>query len=157
MFDNDIMGDVVNRTIKMVDGVADVSFIAIGEKKLEFIYKEEPIKIEVWMVFEDAQWGLAKLIRTGPADFNVRVMSFALHKHWHVSDLLLHQHEKSVPGRKDACKRGIDCKLLASTPTEKDVFEVLGLDYLLPEARNVERMVALEKKALGLSEDAAWV
>ncbi len=156
MFVDDVMGERENVTVQELKKIEDLNWLAIGDKKLECTYRDEPIKIEIWMVHDVEQWGLAKLVRTGPAEFSKRMATFMLHKHLHMADHLLHMHEKSEIGRAGACKNHLACTMIADTKREVDVFRVLGLDYLLPEARNMEMLIKLEKKALGLAPGAIW-
>lgn len=156
MFVDDVMGERENVTVQELLKIEDLNWLSVGNKKLEFLYKSEPIKIEVWMVHDVEQWGLAKLVRTGPAEFSKRMATFMLHKHLHMTEHILHMHEKSEYGRGGGCEKHLECPMIANTEREVDVFRELGLDYLRPEARNVKMLIKLEKKALGLGKDAAW-
>ena len=146
----------INQTLRMLGGEEDVRVVSSGDKRVAFYYKEESIKIEIWMVFDPEQWGMAMVVRTGPEDVTKRVMSLALHHHWHVTQYILHLHSKEKVGKGGECKKHLICSMIASTRDESEAFNALGLDYLLPEARNLERFILLEKKALGLSKDAEW-
>lgn len=81
------------------------------------------IKLELWITLPPSQWGIQKVIRTGPADFS----------HWMVTP-----REKGgalPPGMKvkDLCLWYQD-KVL-ETPEEADFFRFLGLLYKEPKER----------------------
>lgn len=94
------------------------------------------INIELYLVERLAQFGLAVFVRTGPAEVTKRIMQYALERHWHITDYILHTHEKGGrPGRRTKCKDGSGCIAIANTSTEVLAFNALGLDYPHPAAR----------------------
>jgi DNA polymerase/3'-5' exonuclease PolX len=79
-------------------------------------------KVDVFAVLPPAQWGVIFLIRTGNSDFS----------HWFVQ-----------AGWKDG-KRVVDGQIIQNgkafyTPEEKDAFEVMGLPWVDPIERNIEK------------------
>ena len=79
-------------------------------------------KVDIFTVLPPAQWGVIFLIRTGNSDFS----------HWFVQ-----------AGWKDG-KRVIDGQIVQngkalSTPEEKDAFEAMGLQWVDPIQRNLEK------------------
>ncbi|MBW7992830.1 MAG: hypothetical protein FVQ84_22810 [Planctomycetes bacterium] len=106
------------------------------DKKISIRLYGEDINIELYLVERVSQFGLAVLVRTGPAAATKRIMQYALERHWHITDYELHTHEKGGrPGRRTKCKRGSTCTAIADTSTELKAFNALGLDYPHPAAR----------------------
>ena len=123
------------RDNKRMDEIVLV-LVAGMNKKLSIRLVDEDINIELYLVERVSQFGLAVLVRTGPAAATKRIMQYALERHWHITDYELHTHEKGGrPGRRTACTRGGDCTTIADTTTEQLAFAALGLDYPHPAAR----------------------
>ncbi|MEO1368074.1 MAG: hypothetical protein AAFX50_12940, partial [Acidobacteriota bacterium] len=95
--------------------------------------------VDLYMV-TSAQWGVAKLIRTGSADFSTAAVT-----HWHrrsdgglVERNRLHPPARSAEQvRCHALRSGRQIPLAAprETPTEASAFEALGVAYVPPEDR----------------------
>lgn len=86
------------------------------------------IKLDLFLV-NDRNWGNQLLVRTGCAEFSRAVVT--------------HAAEQGFPFR-DGYVRGRDGRQL-EMPTERDVFALLDLEYVVPEARTGKealRMVA---------------
>lgn len=86
-------------------------------------------KLDIFTVLPPAQWGVIFLIRTGNSDFS----------HWFVQ-----------AGWKDG-KRVVDGQILQngkvlSTLEEKDAFEMMGLPWVDPTERNLEKTKELSKQ-----------
>lgn len=133
--DNNLLLNLVNDTDKMWElGLTKVN----GDKKkitIRFVVGND-VNIELYLVERINQFGFAVLVRTGPGNISKRIMQLALDRHWHIHQYELHQHEKGGrPGRRTVCPRGGGCTVLATTPTEQDAFNALGLAYPVPEAR----------------------
>jgi len=106
------------------------------EKRITIQHMEHDVNIELYLVDRLNQFGMAVLVRTGPHQISKRVMSYALERHWHITDYELHTHEKGgKPGRRTKCTRGDTCTAIAHTPTEQLAFSALGLDYPHPAGR----------------------
>jgi DNA polymerase/3'-5' exonuclease PolX len=79
----------------------------------------EEIKLDLFLTTPE-QWGLIFLIRTGSAEFSQAVMAYAkYYTRFHVE-------------RGTLCYRN---GLQLTTPTEQDVFDSLGLDFVEPRER----------------------
>jgi DNA polymerase/3'-5' exonuclease PolX len=76
-------------------------------------------------------WGNILLLRTGSAEFNKAIVN--------------HAAEYGFPFR-DGFVRGRDGREL-EMPTERAVFELLGLEYVVPEARTGAAAVRLARRA----------
>jgi DNA polymerase/3'-5' exonuclease PolX len=80
--------------------------------------------LDLFSVLPPAQWGVILAIRTGSADFSHR--------------LVTHRHQGGMLPEWARVKDGAIYHrdgTLIPTPEETDVFRVLGIDYLAPEAR----------------------
>jgi len=92
--------------------------------KLKRIMLANGVALEICMVLDPFQWGVAKVIKTGPAQFSRWVVTQssnggALPNGMYVEDLLLH----------------ISSGAVVPTPTEKEFFRAIGLAYTEPGAR----------------------
>jgi DNA polymerase/3'-5' exonuclease PolX len=100
-----------------------------------------PVPLDIFTVYPDEgeQWGVAMLIRTGPADFNPVMVARqeqggALPFGWRiqVGDWTMRNTINQV----------------VPTPEETDVFEALSLPFIPPEQRNAMRLKWEIKKML---------
>lgn len=93
-----------------------------GARLKRFWFREIPC--ELFICIPPSQWGLAQVIRTGPAEFSHRLVTLRTYGGWLPSGLYV----------KDLCIHEADGTVIP-TPTEEAVFKVLGRDYIEPEAR----------------------
>lgn len=120
---------------------------AVGPKLIKLVV--DGVKVEVWTMYDVREWGISKVIRTGPAEFSKALVTMAKYKHWHVKDLVLHLHEMTGrPGARVPCDRGLACKLLADTRTEAGLFTALGLPFMEPEYRSTPALSEVGKKLM---------
>ena len=111
-----------------VDALMDFPWRAWGRlvkngPRFKQILTPQGVMLDVFIVRPPAQFGLALLIRTGPADFSQWVVTprrkgGGLPSHLRVKDGAIWQGSEVIP-----------------TPTEADVFRVLGLDFIPPAER----------------------
>jgi|SRR5581483_2720038 len=101
---------------------------AWGQRLKRFAYAG--VQTELFIVLPPSQWGLASVIRTGPADFSHQVVTPKGERcagtgrpGLRPRDLVMHDQ---------GFYRGIR---LVETPDEQSVFDLLGLPYLEPEKR----------------------
>lgn len=96
---------------------------------------ESGIPIDIFSTSAD-HWGMAFLVRTGPAQWNVRVMS-ALKELGHEGHAYGRAKYVGVekPSSITLHRSNWQRQLEIMCPTEEDVFKVLGWRYVEPEAR----------------------
>lgn len=134
-----------------------IEIVSVGKVKHRLHHHGGNIDIELYCVTDVRQWGVAVALRTGPAEFSARLAAFPLYLHWHITNQVIHQHEKGGrPGARIECKRGLACSLIVATPNEDDVFEVLGLPFIEPAARTPELLQQLERERLNIKEGSMW-
>lgn len=90
-----------------------------GEKYRQLIYKNRPVDL---FITTAPEWGAVYVIRTGPASFSKMLVSRAKYR--------------GTPQRDNRLWRG-DIPL--NTPTEKTYFKALGLPWMPPAERTIER------------------
>ena len=130
--DLDLFGDVAatrslldQRCLELVrTGVLDYRRNAQGLKSFGplnklMVHSATGIPVDIFATTQE-NWGMALVVRTGPADFNVRIMT-------RFRDLGLRGH--AYGGVTLPTGEIVHC------PTEKDVFRHLGWDYLEPQNR----------------------
>ena len=142
----------------------DIPLLTLGEKdgprqkKFYFpVPRDRPhLPIDLFMA-DPEQWGIVKQIRTGPGKkFNRPLMTWLKDINHHVSDGRLHAHKKFEDGPKNdgKCQRP-KCRLIIPTPTEKDFFEALGLEWIPPGARTTESLkMAIVNRSNRISREA---
>jgi DNA polymerase/3'-5' exonuclease PolX len=86
----------------------------------------EGIHLDLFIVQPPAEWGVQKLIRTGPADFSQFCVTQknkggALPSYLHVKDGAIWHRSKKI-----------------ETPEEEDVFRILGMEYIEPKDRRAQ-------------------
>ncbi len=109
-----IMDGEINLIVELSNGVQLDIFFAHGQEK------------DLFGVVNESTWGTLLLCRTGSKDFNIWIANTAARKGFHWNPYLgIHGHPPS-PGE--------PAPIIASE-TEEDIFKVLGLDYITPEAR----------------------
>jgi len=98
---------------------------------------EELIKVDIFLVLPPAQWGVIKLIRTGPTSFSKWLVSYRKPKGFKFMKGAIHVEQSTVKEHyTEKPIKGTDNKLWVSikTPEEIDVFKVLDIDFLtVPE------------------------
>ena len=110
------------------DALAGFNWSAWGQvlkngERYKQILTPKGISLDVFIVLPPAQWGLIYLIRTGPAAFSQwavtpRRKGGGLPSHLQVKDGAIWHGKRLIP-----------------TPTEADVFKVLGMEYIPPAER----------------------
>lgn len=102
--------------------------MAWGARLKRFLYAGQ--QVELFICLPPSQWGLAAVIRTGPADFSHQVVtpkgqrcSGTARQGLMPRDLRVHDF---------GFYRGT---VLVPTPEEEDVFRVIGEPFIKPEAR----------------------
>lgn len=86
-------------------------------------------------------WGGAMIVRTGPSEFSHALMGLIQRRGYHVADgYFLHRHPRPAKG----CRAGEKCRMIVACPTEESFFMQLGLPYIEPKDRTVERLRELE-------------
>ena len=108
------------------------------QKKFLFEFEDKRIlQIDCFLVLDPASWGMKVFIRTGPGEgFNKPFMTWLRDIRMHVSANRLHSHPKfKNSSTNDGKCPQTNCPLIIPTPTEKDVFKAVGLDYIPPAAR----------------------
>lgn len=140
MFGAPVSGRPVNLTLKALPKVLDATGWQIGSKNGErykqLVHPEYPIKLDLFITPDPAEWGLLYLIRTGSAKFNQAFMSYVNRRGMHVTGNRLHGHGKRlVGGELKACEKGSSCPLIVATPEEGDVFQAVGRRWIAPEMR----------------------
>lgn len=102
-----------------------------GPRSQRVIYKG--IAVDIFAILPPAQVGLKRLLHTGPAEFNRQVVTRRSQGGWLPDDCEFDKggiYRRWVrPG-----ERHLTTELLP-TPTEEDVFRILGIDYLEPKDR----------------------
>lgn len=96
----------------------------MGERSMRLVYQGMPV--DLYVTYDAMNFGLLKLIRTGPYLFGKRVVTPT-----YMAGLLLGKYvikEGWVRPRKDLEQR-------LPTPEEEDVFEFLAVDYCEPAER----------------------
>jgi DNA polymerase/3'-5' exonuclease PolX len=96
---------------------------ARGERFQRMLFKGIPV--DLFCVLPPAQWGVVFMIRTGPAEFNKRVVT-----PWAEGGKVLSAGLSFSEGQL------IDRKRPVSTPEEIDVFRAIGLKWIEPEDRD---------------------
>ena len=94
-----------------------------GGPRYKQILTPHGVALDVFVVLPPAQWGLIYLLRTGPADFSRWVVTprrkgGGLPSHLRVKDGAVWQGKEIIP-----------------TPTEADVFRLLGMEPIPPARR----------------------
>lgn len=79
------------------------------------------LNLDLFMIHPPAQWGVIHLIRTGPAEFSQRCMTRLINRGYRCKDGMI---------RKEGERAAID------TPEEMDVFKLMGMEFVIPEARS---------------------
>jgi len=98
-----------------------------GERYKAFTHATTGLGLDLFLVRPPAQWGVIFTIRTGPAKFSQWLVTEARRRGFHVIDGALHRGSLG-------CSRFSTCDVL-ETPEESDLFEALGMAYLVPAAR----------------------
>lgn len=104
-------------------GVGSGISVQMDGPRRKTILLRRGIKLELWITLPPSQWGIQKVIRTGPKDFShwmvtSRGMGGALPPGMKVKDLCLWYQDKVL-----------------ETPEEEDFFRFLGMLYVEPKER----------------------
>lgn len=101
------------------DGTEDTGE-RMGDAYKALVYQGMPVDL---FITEDERWGCIFALRTGPHDWNIRLVQ-GCREHWRrVDDGRVLYHEQVVP-----------------TPEESDFFRALGVPWLEPQERRVDRL-----------------
>ena len=119
----DVMG--MENALETFPWAAWGQIVKSGPRYKQLITPQGPkcATLDVFIVLPPAQWGLIYLLRTGPADFSRWVVTprrkgGGLPSHLRVKDGAIWSGKEIIP-----------------TPTEADVFRLLGMDYIPPAQR----------------------
>lgn len=112
-----------------------------GQRAKLMRYRDTPV--DLFAVLPPAQWGLIYTIRTGPAEFNLQLVTAKsrgglLPDHLMVRDGALYRHiaGADIPSDREVRKRYPQAWLtLVPTPEEADLFAAIGLEWIAPEDR----------------------
>ena len=95
------------------------------------------IKVDIFLVLPPAQWGVIKLIRTGPASFSKWLVSFRKPQGFKFMKGCIYKREASLKSHytKTEIKGTTNTVWLPiKTSEEKDVFKALDIDFItIPE------------------------
>ena len=124
LFVTDMFGDVSSKhLLDTVDWESRFGKIVKGGHKYKQIELFNGITLDLFIVTPPAQWGIQFMIRTGSAEFSRRLVT-----------------SKQFGGLMPSCYKVKDGAIwkggkIISTPDEKDVFALLGIDFIPPESR----------------------
>lgn len=97
------------------------------------------------------QMGVANVMLTGPKEFSVRITRLAEWHHYHIHGYYLHLHEMTGrTGNRKKCQLHGDCENIANTTTERSLFEHLGMQYIIPNDRSIDRLRSEERRIFGV-------
>ena len=119
----------------MADGILEKRLntldrpIGYGTDNKFLVHRPSGIALDLFSTTA-CNWGMAMVVRTGPAEWNVGMMK-AFRR--------LGMQGHAYGGVDDAAGHTIDC------PTEDDVFRLLGIEYIDPEGRSPGRLVNVGK------------
>lgn len=112
-----------------------------GKRYKRLVHVESGTPCDLY-VTDARRWGVIFVLRTGPGDFSKSLVVRAGRLGMFVDDGLLHRHRRQY-GKDDKplpCPRGEACSLIVETPGELDFFAALGLPFIEPEDRRVEKL-----------------
>ena len=121
-----------------------------GPKHKNLYHKQSGAQLDLYLVEDMRAWGVQWVIRTGPKEFNIKIMQYINSRGFRmqVKDGFLHGHSKQIPPKvplnspnEYACKLGAECPDIIPCTREDDFFEAIGLKYIPPP----ERIGALNK------------
>lgn len=135
--------DLICRELKLRGVLADRpdknGHIAWGEKFRRTVYQKGDVAFpaDLFVVTPPAQWGVVFLLRTGPAEFNTRLVTARSQGGWCPDDLVFHSGAlyQCDPLERDLVRQGVRPGELVPTPEEWDVFHALGIAPIPPSAR----------------------
>lgn len=134
-----------------------IEIVSVGVTRHTLFHQEQGVDVELYCVTDRRQLGVAVAFRTGPAEFSARLAAFPHYLHWHITNQVLHKHDRTgKPGARVECKKGLACPLIEKTPEEADLFSALGLPYMAPEVRTPGLLIEGERIALNLSAETVW-
>lgn len=112
-----------------------------GKRTKLMLYQD--VAVDLFTVLPPASWGVIYLIRSGPAEFNQRIVTAksiggAMPNYMLMRDGVLYRHIQGadLPVDKEA-RRNYPAGWLVEvpTPTEESFFDAIGMDWVDPEAR----------------------
>lgn len=120
-----------------------------GQKYKRLRHRTRGVCCDLFITAPEA-WGTIFTIRTGPGAFSQALVTLAQKRGWFVDGGRLHLHPreyKMVKGewKPLPCKRGDECTQVATTRDEEDFFRALGVPWLNPNERTIERAAELMK------------
>lgn len=101
------------------------------------------VALDIFSCLPPNQWGHMLMVRTGPADFSKLMMTQRYKKGVLPDDLYCKDH--AIWRRASVYDNDGDawsCDRLIPTPDERDVFEVMGLDFIAPVRRSAGVLLA---------------
>lgn len=120
----DMFGNpTTDHTLDLFD-YSTIGRLEMGGHKYKKIALTEGPQLDLFIVTPPAQWGVQFLIRTGPAEYchaivTSKMYSGLLPSHLHVKDGAIWNNAQTI----------------IETPEEADVYNLLGIPYVEPEAR----------------------
>lgn len=118
-----------------------------GPKYKRLRHRESGVCVDVFTA-TPASWGVQFCIRTGPAEFSTALVTRARQLNYHVHEGRLHLHPiLRIAGAEEKCQRGDACPRLADTAEEWAFLAALGLPYIEPADRNLDRLTREFKRA----------
>lgn len=117
---------------------------SFGERYKRLLHVESGIALDLFCVKPPAQWGVVFAIRTGSAEFTQRFVTSALiggalPAYMLVRDGCLYRHMQGadLPVDSEARRKYPAAWLVeVPTPTEREFFDAIGMDWVEPEARS---------------------
>lgn len=106
--------------------------IGCGEKNKALLHVASGVGIDLFST-DEANWGMAMVVRTGPAEWNVEMMSA-----FRRLGMEGHAYGGVTKGLRNS-----EC------PTEESVFDLLGLPWVPPQERTVEALRPVGRVGVG--------
>ena len=121
---SDLFGNPTTDHMLDLFDYSTIGRLEMGGHKYKKIVLTEGPQLDLFIVTPPAQWGVLFLIRTGPAEYSHTIVTTKMHggllpSHMHVKDGAI----------------WINDLIPLETPEEADVYNLLGIPYVEPEAR----------------------
>lgn len=122
-----LLGRKVTELIE--DGIVDLDPTdpKRGERYMKLVHVASRLQIDLFVVRPES-FGLAWIVRTGPASYSQWLVSEAKRRSYHVAHFALHAGNGHAEPAECRCPS-------IPTPAERDVYRLLGLPYEEPEQR----------------------